>query len=147
MKIKVINNSFTEVTRAADPNERWDADDTDTFNSIEGIKIVTNEKCHYDLDTEFDVKAGREYYLVYAEYTTGDSFGSASGLIDFIQLYRTLAKAKVCIATLTAKPIDDTCQYSADIVTESGKVLTYGKPWIGYFESLDNLDIAYVMVQ
>jgi hypothetical protein len=142
MYIKIINNSCTHVTRKSDPDDSWDRGNTDTYNDIQGIEIVEKDDW-YDLETEFDLIKGREYYLVYCEYTTGDSFGSDGGRIDFIQLYKTLDKAEACIKDLRGS--DD--KYSGKIIMESGRTLIYGIPWTGYFESLENLDVVYVMVQ
>lgn len=138
MKIEVINESCTFSTRERDESDSWDRGNTDTNNYIKGIIIPENER-YYDLDTEFDVELGKEYYLLYAEYGTGDSFGSDGGQISFILLYKTLEKALVAQSILEVAK-----GYSAVIKTEDGKDLTYSIPWNGYFESLDKIDVEFV---
>src|SRR5580698_4822385 len=134
MKIEVINFSYTEVTREPDPNDRWDAGCRDTQNDIRGIRISKDEQ-YFDIDTEFPIVAGREYYLLYAEYSTGNSFGSDGGIISFILLYETLSKA-----IIAREILEKAKDYSAEITTEDGNTLTYSIPWIGYFERLEMVD-------
>lgn len=99
MKFKVINDIYTEVTRERDPTDEWDADDTHQSNSIRGISL-TDKDSYYELDTEFALYSGTDYYLVYGIYSTGDSFSQHEGEIAFVQLYLTKEYAERCVKVL-----------------------------------------------
>jgi hypothetical protein len=142
MKVKIIDNTYTEITREADPEDRWSGEDTDASHDILGLELTNT---YYDLDTEFPIELGVNYYLLYAIYSTGDSFSHHEGKIDFIQLYKTASKAEDARKILLSPRQED--KFSATIKTESGKHLQMHIPWDGYFESLTNLNIEEVRLR
>jgi hypothetical protein len=91
--IKVIDNVHYYTTNEADPDDEWSRDSTDESHSIEGIKLSAR---YGDVETTFKPEKGVSYYLLYYIYSTGDSFGSDSGRIHFIGLYRSKQLADKC---------------------------------------------------
>ena len=167
MKIKVINKSYTEITRHRDLDEQWDGDDTYTSHDIRGIyKLNKNEYC--DLDSEFELEKNKNYYLVYGIYSTGNSFCHQDGVIKFVQLYLTKNKAEKCAKALQdhynlwkepswgenhklnqklqkeAEKKNRYAQFSQKIELESGIILDYSVDWTGYFEHSLNMHVETV---
>ena len=83
--ITVVDDSYTEVTDEADPNDEWSADSTDTSHYIWGIKIHPK---YGNIECSFDVVPNKTYYLLYYLYGSGSSFGTDSGQIEFVCLYQ-----------------------------------------------------------
>lgn len=167
--IRVINDSYTYVTREQNKDDAWDADDTKTINRIEGIQIVS-DKGWNDLTTSFDVKEGEVYYLLYAVYDTGDSFHRSDGQIEYVGLYQSRDVAEdnakrikehdkiasrlnrsYCVSEQERKQLEKLRktfeQYSVNLITEDGKEYKISCPWVGYFEILDDVEVVEVMVE
>lgn len=53
-----------------------------------------NEDEFFHLTVPYEPEFGREYYLLYVEYSTGDSFGRDDGRLEFIGLYDDVEIAK-----------------------------------------------------
>ena len=151
MKITVVDNSYSQITRERDPSDRWDADDTATYHNIEGIRI-SDKKGFFDLQTTFPVVKGQYYYLVYGIYSTGNSFSHHEGNIEYVDLYFYECLAIRCRTLLewhydrakedhSLKAED---RFSVEIPTGTGSWRTFGVPWIGYFERLTALEILEV---
>ena len=100
--IKVIDNSYTIVTKERDPNEEWDGENTYTSHNITGIELTEHG---YDTDVvlEYLPTVGKEYYLLYGNYSTGDSFNHHTGQIFYIDLFEDYEFARQ-IKILFEKP-------------------------------------------
>ena len=97
--INVVDEAYTDVTQEADPEDEWSGESTDTSHNIQGIKLGKN---YGDVECSFEVVPGETYFLLYYLYSTGDSFGTASGQIEFVGLYNDLKLAeKSCKALNT----------------------------------------------
>ena len=143
-KINIIDREHTEVTRA-DGGGEWDADDTYTSHSIEGISISDAE--YSTLEVPYKVKKNVPYYLVYAIFSTGDSFHHEEGRIDFIDLYqkRTLAEKVARIIEEDYKKWKE--NFSVTIFDSTGKKFKMHCPWKGYFESLTDVRVEEVYLE
>ncbi len=122
--------------------EQWGDWHSHSSTKINGVSLCTQKDGWRDrVPIDFDVKIGDTIYLIYCVYSTGDSFGHASGgSYECIIAYKTLAKADAARKALdsSSKNFDD-C--TVNLVSESGKIVPYYRPWLGYFESLDRLII------
>lgn len=173
MKFSVINDAEVIITRPHDPEDQWSGEDTITYNNIRGICLVPNgsKYYYYELNSEFDLVSGKDYYLVYGIYSTGDSFSHHEGAIEYIYLYKTKDKAEKCIKALQdhynlwkdywnldpktadklkkkqqeAKIKNKYAEFGLEIVSEKGKKLYIHIPWTGYFETLTS--VSYEVVQ
>src|SRR5210317_84780 len=87
--ISIEDRQTGGVTRAGDPDDEWDRDDTYTDHNIEGFRAAPEEDSKYfDLVVPYEPEFDKEYYLLYAVYSTGDSFGHDDGSgIEYIGLY------------------------------------------------------------
>lgn len=103
--------------------------------TIEGIKWSKNPDVYAGFKPEKDT----DYYLLYATYTTGNSFGRESGLIDFILLTKTREEAESVM-----KMLESIKEHEFKSPIHIKDDFKYCIPWFGYFESLDNIDIQTV---
>lgn len=117
----------TWVTRQGDPEDEWDSDSTDGTVTVESAKLVADD-AYNTLQASFDVKAGDVIWLVWAQYSTGDSFGSYGGRYELCSVFDNEIDALIEKERLQG--VDD-----------------YSMPWIGYFESLDFIRAEAFTVQ
>lgn len=127
------------VTRLSDPEDRWDRDDTAGDITIQGINIV--DKASYkDIDVPIEVTEGEIYYLLWADYNTGDSFGHDGNQFEAIDLFTTSKAAYLARRQLLA------ANKSSGIYTrDDGTNIQIYLPWEGYFESLNDLNVTEVI--
>jgi hypothetical protein len=132
--IYIKDCAHTEETSEVDPKDPWSRASTHTTHFIEGISL--NEKTYESLDLDYTPEAGVLYFLLWATYGTGDSFGHDSGNIVFVDLFKTEVDAEECKHNL-----ERASDYSITLKSASGKSYAFSVPWIGYFESLENVEI------
>jgi hypothetical protein len=136
--------SYTDVTRDSDPDDRWDADDTSTSWSLRGIMLSDVDGQHA-LPADFPVEIGDTVYVVYAIYSTGDSFHCADGeYLEVISFHKDRARANRNMAAANGPHAS---RHEMTIEFENGKKITRHCPWDGYFESLDRVDVESFVVQ
>lgn len=151
--IKIIAEETKTILRYADPNEEWDNDDTNIDTYIHGIQKV-DANGYSDLTIPFDVEPGRTYYLVYANYDTGDSFGQYGGQVCYIDLFKRYSLAKKLMKLLqedASIPLDvsnwtnstNNLSYTRE---DGSKIDCYTGTWKGYFESLNYFTIESVRI-
>lgn len=145
--IRAIDESQTFVTEHADKSDDWDRDNTKTTHYIRGIQIV-EEKGYKDLEVPFEVVRDKDYYLLYVLYRTGDSFGRDEGQIELIGLYQTHEAAEKNAKAIRAHYEARRNNYSSSgllyLTTEGGNKFELYTPWIGYFESLEDIIVKSV---
>lgn len=133
MYLNVINDSYMLVDIESDPDDMYGADSTTTFNHIIGIQISQGV---WDLVVDFDVLDNVTYYLVYVEYTTGDSFHYSSGNIQYVGLFRDESTALENIKRIESAGTDS---YSIEFINDAGKTWKESISWVGYFEHVENV--------
>ena len=99
MKVYVNLTSYTEVTREHDPSDRWSGEDTYTSWTVTGLSRNKPNGNYRAVDIEYEPTG--IVYLVFAVYSTGDSFGLAEGGgFEVIDLYQTYEEASACANAL-----------------------------------------------
>ena len=148
--VQIIDEAYRQETSTPDPDDRWDRASTSTDHTITGFHAApeTDEK-YYDLVIPYEPQYDEEYFLLYAVYSTGDSFGHDEGAgIEYIGFYR---KNQLDIAQENQRKIEgqdlDSDKYSLKLNSPAAKEFDQHAPWIGYFESLDIVEIVSVMRQ
>jgi hypothetical protein len=168
--VRVNRRSYTEVTEYADPEDEWSRESTATDHSIESIEVTRGKNSYYDLAVPFEVDPSREYYLLYAIYSTGDSFGTDAGQIEYVGLYedknvayenqRRIEQHSDTYQKLNnrwggtsqqeknrLKKIGKTFEpYSVRLITEAEEEFQMHVPWNGYFEELTSIEVQSVLV-
>lgn len=141
----ITNNTNSYWARKPDPDDRWDNGRKSRENDITGMTITDNGE-FYDVLADFVVEENKSYYLMYAEYSTGDSFGSESGIITYIGLFKNLSEAEHNKGILEKHYLDyqndDSTSYVVNLKLSSGLILPfYAGDWLGYFNSLQDIHI------
>ena len=77
----------TYNTGGYDPEDEWSRDSSSGEVSINRATISNDNYYHNRLGIEADLKVGDIIYLVWAQYTTGDSFGNDGGQYELIQVF------------------------------------------------------------
>lgn len=126
------------VTRKATEDE-WDRDDTAANIYVRGIQKVSDRNGYADLEVDFDVDDNTAYYLLWADYSTADSFGMDDNQLEIIDLFQTREAAEKAKEEL----LEET---SSAYTRDNGIQIVYDKPWNGYFEHLNELHVELVRV-
>lgn len=132
ISIDIATTTYTEVTRAADPNEQWDGDDLDHSFSIDGW--YRTDDGPYRIDPEKPV------YAVYVIYSTGDSFHHESGVGEVMMVNQNLEMAEKNVGILNT-----VTGSSVDLYLDDGSTFKQSVPFTGYFESLQDVSYKQVM--
>lgn len=102
--------------------------------SIRGAKLVKEDG--YDvMGINANVKVGDVAYLVWAQYSTGDSFGRDGGQYTLLDVALTREEAEV------AKKFYDEATHDGSYGAKAPYL-----PWFGYFESLDFVRVDGLVV-
>lgn len=142
--IRIMVETRHYVTRHGDPSDRWDRDDTDgSIDSVNAYYVDDTEDRGYrgmgwgDGDYDVDAKPGDIVHIVLAQYSTGDTFGRDGCQVSVMDVFKDNHDAVSLYMALK-----DVTDFS---VKHNGR--EYYIPWVGYFESLDYLDIKTLIVQ
>ena len=140
-QIKIVYDRHSYVTRRGDPNDRWARDDTDADTTIKGIEVVRDHD-YFDITAPFEIDINKTYILLWAIYSTGDSFGHDGGQVEFIDLFESQT-----LAAQAAQEIEkQSDSYSVTYTREDGNETSFASPWHGYFERLQEVRLDVVRV-
>jgi len=143
---KVLYDTYRHSVGGSDPDDEWSRDSTKGNVTVKGIKEV-DEKEYSDLvlsDGPLD-----NVYLLWCEYTTGDSFGRDGGQFEGVMLHRTLEAARENARRIRAHNQGEgkKCTkgaFSVTLLTDEGEEFMCHTPWNGYFERLDGINVEKV---
>ena len=140
--IRLDDRSRTTIIRSADPDKQWDGDDTSTDVCIGDTFTVVKRNQYYDLTVAGNPEAGEIFYLLIVIYSTGDSFSHHSGHVEYVGLYRDENTAWENLRRINdnANPL-----MLLDETEDGIEEYQIHPPWIGYFESIENVDVCQVM--
>lgn len=150
-KLYIDYESYTTVTNRADPDDEWGADDTSTDHYVNGLSLTrknSHEYCYYP----GEVNKGDTLYLIYAIWSTGDSFHhDTRGCIDFVAVYKDKATANLVAHVLENHKHEDDrhgkYNWTANIMLDNGEEFKYHVGWLGYFENLDEIYVEEYTVR
>jgi len=143
-KVRIINDSYTYTTRESNPDNEWDRDDTSQSHNIKGFEVVDSDSNWYDFDVPFKIDPEKEYYLVAVYYDTGNSFGRDGNRIDMIDLYDNVEYAMETKKRIEENDKSEKSSYSVTILNPLGKEYQISTSWVGYFQSLNDVEIHRV---
>jgi hypothetical protein len=145
-KLRVIHESYTYKTREPNSDDDWDRGDTHTDHTVNGLVIGEDSNCL----SLADVAVGDKIWLVYAIYSTGDSFGHDSNeQIEFFTVHRNEEVARYNARVLEG--FDSNADYNRRnkffLSLDDGTQFQTVPPWCGYFESLSAVYCECFVVQ
>ncbi|MHC4454218.1 MAG: hypothetical protein ACYSWS_05930 [Planctomycetota bacterium] len=144
--VYVVLDSYHSEDPYDNPDEsEWYRPNTYTSHSVKGISLdrpTYGSGYQYEsLTVDFDIDINKAYYLVYATYSTGDSFGYDEGKgFEGIALYEDKIKAEEC------RVAHENNSGKKTFLLENGIKAPVYRPWDGYFERLDYLGVEIVRV-
>jgi hypothetical protein len=146
MKIVVSAETEVHTTRNPDPTDSWDQGDTAGHVS-NVFAFLDKSTGHYYGDSvsrDLNVTYGDTVYAVVADYESGSTFGRSGGHAQVLDVFTTEEDAAALLEAAQANPKTDAYQekYSFE---HNG--VTYHRAWVGYFESLNSLDVWDVVVR
>lgn len=125
----------------------WSEEYTNFFKSI---KLTSD---HPDVTSSLDINKYDDVFVLWAEWSTGDSFGNSSrGCTETLGVFKSKRCAEELRDALTkfspnVNSSDWSGKYSFKSETSDGQKFSIGYvPWCGYFESLDALNIEETTV-
>lgn len=141
-----FNSTQTEYTESS---EQWGSWSSSHENSFSDIEKVTTE--YADIYSEIDLDKTKAY-LVWAEYSTGNSFGTSTrSQIEIIKLLSSEQDALTLKSYLLKKnEAYKNGRYHtgdfkvADTVFIEGKSQKIYTPWEGWFETLEDIHVQEV---
>lgn len=157
MNIKVLEEISCVSNYSEEDYGEWSEEKTTEILGIESVE----DNSYFDLATNEELFCGVKYFLVYACYSAGDSFGWSTGNIEYIKIFHSLSEAKLFKEDLEL--LEKYCKsdfkeqkplYLDEVSTEynwNRKFKYFGEsfclPWGGYFESLEDVDIKEVSLK
>lgn len=134
-----------QIDRYCDHEERedrewgsWSASYTNRLNNS-----VRRDDQYPDVVAPFELKDGANALIVWAEWSSGDSFGKGtrSGS-EAIGIFKDMRSAEALCQQLNSLQGN-----TYDITTPDGQRFKSGfAPWSGYFDSLEDIHIGSVVV-
>lgn len=137
-----LDKTVVHSESSSEPYGDWSESCENSF-----VSISKNPK-YPDVVSDHDFKHGEKCFVVWAEYSYGDSFGHSNrGSTEVIGVFKNKEVAEELKKALLnfdsdkpGKNSED--RYKFDYTTSDGQKFHYGfVPWSGYFESLDEIHI------
>ncbi len=142
VKVELTFHSETHVTYTPDEDDKWGRECTYTERDLFELFLVEDhsEICGYTLEIDEEIVEGDEIYVLFAEYSTGDSFGDDERWgFWFVEASRDHIFLEV---------IKDKLQKGKTVITNrTGKKYNVQIPWAGYFGNLDELHLMKLKVR
>lgn len=135
-KFNVVTNSYYYETSEADPNDNWSRASTAADISVSGVEIADN---YFDIALPAEYDPSKPLYLLWADYATGDSFGTDDNQFEAVDLFQDLENAERARLQLL-------CTEPNGYTRDDGTHIAYHAPWIGYFEKLNDLYVKKVEI-
>lgn len=129
---------------------------TTTTWEVRGLKLLEDNNQRYSrnireiVDINWKPEKGKIYHLLYAVYSVGDSFGYDDGrCFEVIGLYQNREVAEDNKKRLQADDDGSRCSdYTPILLKMEGteKAHPYSRPWAGYFERLNYLEVLSLIL-
>ena len=132
-----INSIFTESYRSEEEWGSWSSQYSNYFED------VTKTDTYPDITSSLDIKEGEMCFVVWAEWSSGDSFGTAhDGNAEALAIFTDVKSAKEF-----QEKVLNSEEYSVKFTTPDGQVHNVRCPWTGYFEELTEIHIEQTVLK
>lgn len=142
---KIPVKSYCEHSEREDKQfGNWEESYSNSLNDT-----IKHTKEYPDVVSVHDFKPGEVAYVVWTEWSTGDSFGHAdrSGT-EVIGVFRNEADADVLRSHIESRAAYGSKDNGYNVQTPDGQIFeSVLAPWDGYFESLDSCHVGMVTVE
>lgn len=141
--LRVVVSSEERCTDRYHSGERY-GDWSESYDfSITGAKVVDeNYETRYEEDG-FRIPAGcTQVYILYMTYSTGDTFGSASGKGEVLYAFGSREVAQAALDAVNENKNDFSIEFKDDF----GREVKVYNPGAGYFEHIYNIDLEVKLI-
>ena len=144
--LDLVTSSCCEETSEVDPDDRWSRASTATSWTVHGVRLVEQDG-HQSLPVDFPVQVGDVVHVLYAVYSTGDTFGHDDGYsLEFLSVHKNYEVAQRNLASVEGRSRANS-QYTMTLEFDSGGKVERHCPWDGFLESLDYVRLETFVVQ
>lgn len=135
-----INSICEDSYRSEEEYGEWGA----TYsNSFDGVHKSTDK--HPDVVSVEDLGTGTMAYVVWLDYSTGDSFGSGTrNCTDTPAIFSNIEDATKLASMIRTQSESGTVNYV--FTASTGQVFSIYASWSGYFETLENVYVASAII-
>ncbi len=153
--MNIVINTYTS-TNSKNDGKLYGNWSTKHYNEIKSFSITKSEE-YFDLIINNNIDTTKPLYLLYAEYSHGDSFGNESGCLEYIKLFESLDEANLLKDDLElfekyAKSEFKRYDFKPNLIDKFDKYDSWNRsfeyfgekfclPWGGYFEYLEKYSI------
>ena len=128
---------------------------TETWsNCLEGVYLQDSGSYYPEkVPIDFEAQQGDIVYVVWAEYSSGNSFGRGyRKYTDIVHIFKSKDLAWEAYRALKDVPTDDygldcDCEQACVFNSDQGTEITYHKPWLGYFDELNAIRVEEAIVE
>ena len=132
-----INSICTESYRSEEEWGSWSSQYSNYFED------VTKTDTYPDITSSLDIKEGELCFVVWAEWSSGDSFGTAyDGNTEALAIFTDVQSVKEF-----KEKVLNNGEYSIKFTTSDGQIHDVRCPWTGYFETLTGIHIEQTTIK
>jgi len=137
----------TQCTHSYRENVEWGSWEDSYYNSFDGVFLEPKEY-NKKVPVDFEVNKGDTVFVVWAEWSTGDSFGHSNrGQTEVIHVFKDEKLADEAVRILENYPGDNFDDWKVKFQSDSGQEMSYFRSWLGYFDSLDKIHVEIARVE
>lgn len=144
-KLYVELDTNTTYTRRPDPEDSWDIGNTHTDVTYLGLRVADwsyeSRDFRNTIETVDQFNSGDHAYVVLVRYTTGCTFGFREYLPEVMNAFLELKDAESLCDLI------ESAYKSNEYTIHHKNKEYYVGSWIGYFESLNDIEIREVFVK
>lgn len=151
LEVYIAHESYTTVTREADPRDPWDADDIEEEHYFHSFSLSPDEIHNEAIQVSFLPDKDATYYLVVVRHSDGDSFHHETGKAVVIGLYDKLENAELAEKIIR----EDRDNYAKGDMRNTMSVLlpnsvgemnyvVHTFEWCGFFNGLEDVEIHHL---
>ena len=130
---RVSYSSYCNVTKEANSDDEWDADDL-AYSYTPQYLTAVSDKYSADVLCTVPVEYNKPYFLVTVTYRTGNSFHHETGRITEVALFDNEEDAKE-LQKLIEKNDEEISEF------EFKGHSIYNGAWTGYFERIESVNV------
>jgi hypothetical protein len=141
--IYILFDVYRYVTKEADPDNRWSGEDTDANVSFKSVHrhMPKNTSSYEEMYPCFPMEYDKTYFVVWAEFSTGDSFSNSGGHYEVIDVFLDESLAEKCAHNAEHEMKEENWLKFYTYERQNGEVIRQSCPWAGYFNSLDDVRV------
>lgn len=131
-------------------DREWGSWEETWTNRLDGVSINKDRfYCPESVPIDFEVAKDDIVHVVWCEYSSGNSFGHGDrNRTDVIHIFKDKDLAWDAYRILDGSDKEkDYDKWTVKFKSDSGKEMSYCRPWLGYFDSLDSIYVESAIVE